>query len=51
MLNFMIGCFGLFNDTTSAIMEVEFFRYMLVLLIFMVCIGVFKVAARTAKRM
>jgi len=51
MLNFMIGCFSLFNATTDVMMEVEYFEFLVVLLIFLVCIGVFKVAARTAKRM
>lgn len=51
MLSFMIGCYGLFNDTTNALLEVEFFQYLFVLLIFLCCIGVFKVAARTVKKM
>ena len=51
MLRFMIGCFSLFNDTTTATMGVEFFLYFHLLLIFIVCIGVFRVAARMAKKM
>jgi len=51
MLSFLYDCFSLFNATTDAMMEVEYFEFLVVLLIFLVCFGVFKVAARTAKRM
>ena len=50
MLSFMIGCYSLFNSTINELMEVDFFLYFFVLLIFMVSIAVGRMAARTFRK-
>ena len=51
MLHFMTDCYGLYNDTMYALMEVEFFRCLFVLAFFLVCGCVFKAAKKMAKKM
>ena len=51
MLDFISGCTGLFNHIFNAVYEVEYFKFLIVVLLFLVFLRVFLLLSRGFKKM